>query len=361
MLSFLFSLFVLSAHATQTECEFLMTPAERERALALELNRLNPSQNVVSTEGIATLARLSRDNLQHMIHRLNESYPVQEVPSEFAAMAETSVKNLYFHFLQNAHQINGVTHIGPQLSPREMVRRGLSSSNEISDSLVAPYATSPWEVLVADKRSSLESLLRNILTSDKLSLDDTLADESGFIIPNLVNPMDYFDFFDLWDPALGEQVFELNRAHLPRQFSSYAEFRHALDNENVGDYFPPHLVNERLAPFHRHLNRYILSVPDARIFLATAFLRWAFYLHSLAPEEAFGLLENSINQKAPLLSIIERRVFPFLFMPKGMTLRLPLGVNPADYSIIRYIPPRNDLPQFGGFSGMRRIGGPNRP
>lgn len=305
-----------------------ITPSDRQLHLALELRKLYPapqSQNIVLS-AYSELTQLSHENLSRLTLRLQEIYPLKRISPEISQLINQTAEHLRLAFLRPTRPAGG-----PEVSIRELQRVGIDL---IDDSLIPSFATIPWEVQVTDARHPLA----NITKGESISLDPSVAQQSGFILPDFKDALDLFMFFDRWDPQVSEEVFQRNQGRLP--FASYAELRHELSYSNPLVYFPHSQAREQLAPFFSRLRHYMLTTNDAREFFLRSFRHWAFYLYEIQPQETKLLLTEALAEPIKGRSLIIGRLLPFLNMAGGLTLHLPLGAAPSEYETV----PRATIP-----------------
>jgi hypothetical protein len=167
---------------------------------------------------------------------------------------------------------------------------------------------------------------------DALRLNDALAEEAGFVLPNFSSANALMTFFNSWEPELIEKVRRENRMSLPSQISDARSFLTYLDPMRIKEVFPDSSAYDRLSTLRERLINYVLTEPDAKELLRWAFERWLVSVAADDPSE-FGRILKEFRIPTGPQAIFARRFMPALGLG-DLALRVPLAVGPQSYSIL---------------------------
>jgi len=310
------------------------TKQARTANLALELSKISPKSNapVFSLNAREDLKALSAANLERLKAKLNEHYPATTPPDPLiqAQIREMS-ESIQFQYLSRRYANKETGMSPPLVSPRELAKFDLNFAPGYYSKLVGDSPSVAFNLVVTKKDTAPFSLNTQI-THDAYRLNDTLAAEEGFFVPNFSNVLSLLRFFADWEPDLLDQVFKQSRLSLPLEIDTLEKFWSYLEPTRVKQVFPDTRAYEQLATLREHLHRFVLTQSDLRLFVLWAFERYATLVS--ADQDDFNRLRHEFSLTAGVQKVMAVNFKEFLGMG-DLVLRVPLAVGPQSYTILR--------------------------
>lgn len=311
------------------------TASARAANLALELKNISPSeqQNVFSLNRRADLKTLSATNLERLKEQISERLPLNTEPAASVLVQVKSMsEDISLHYLR-PYRMKSETGVNePLASSRELAKLKIDFAPTYYSTLVGKSSSVGFVIIAAKKHGSPYSLNAQVPFT-ALRLNDELAREEGFVVPNFSSPNGLLAFFRNWEPVLLEKLFRQNRMSLPSGVDSVEKFLVFLDPQKIKEVFPDQSAFNRLAILRESLSRFALTESDARGLLHWAFERWLVSV-AVSDQLQFGRILEEFSLAAGPQAVFTKKFLPQLGMP-DLALRLPLAVGPQSYSILR--------------------------
>lgn len=307
-----------------------ITPQQRQMARSLELSKIRPHANekgqVIDLN--VDIASLSARNLARMQSRLAEMYPIPEAKDPRFTTMSQQLDFLYLH--------NRVVTAGgdePVMSPRELKRLFLDEPSFFS-SLMDTSASAAFGMRALNSGLNKPHTFGQLVTTDQQSLRPEVADREGFVLPDFSDALALMSFFDVWDPQANVSLFRASRMRISESVETYEDFRGYVTVENERQVFGENSVSESLAVLRARLINYVLTPEDAKTLLRDAFYRWLCYLDQNDRDKLKSVIQDW-NREGAAPTTIATGLLPWLGMGSGLQVRVPMGVSPAEYYLIR--------------------------
>lgn len=312
------------------------TAAARDANLALELRQIGVENSaVVQLNSRDQLRQLSKSNLERLQKQFAAMHPLPaNFPQGAMADAKRIAKSFRFHYLHKYEHILETGVHTPLASSRELSKLGLDFAPPYYSKLVGQSPSVPFSVLAAGGKGP--HYINARVHQDALRLNDEMARDEGFFVPNFSNPLSLLNFFEQWLPGSVEQIFLQARFSLPPTVDSLETFRLYLDPVRVNQIYPDDKAYDRLALLRTKLYLFVLTEPDMQAFLRSAFLHYALHL-AATDEGSFRDLKFEMDFPAGAQNVFNNRFLPFLNFA-DLALRVPLAVGPQSYSVLRIEP-----------------------
>lgn len=313
-----------------------VTDSEREAQLSLELKNLEARDNPVhELNARPRLAELSAANLKRMLAHLEAKAAIPRALQSDPRTQDRVNKlagEMQFAYLRR-FKVKKETGVHPPVaSARELRRNGYPVERLFYDELIRGAPSVGFEVIGAGKQAG-PLVINGAMPVIALRLNEEFAAANAFVLPRFSDPLEMLKFFAEWDPPAVLEVLRYNRMSLPFNIKSAAEFLAYLTPERVSQVFPDHALYERLAPLRTRLAQYILTESDAREFMTAAFRIYLQNLLAGDPNE-FAAVEKEMRRAAGAQIVFNKKVLPLTGWP-AVSLRVPVSVPPAAYSILR--------------------------
>ncbi len=320
------------------------SPLQREQALALELLKISDrsalAQPVISLKAKEQLKALSAENSTRMLKQLAAAFPASNDAAkniELSKIANRLSSKVSFSYgrpvnsMQFTESPDGYD--APIASPRELGALELSSIDGFYSRMIGTSPSAEFITLGVRNRRGEKPQVGTILRRETILLKNKFALENGFALPRFTSVDEILDFFEFWDPAAAEELFRANWNLLPASIKTYQDFRIHL-NHHPDEVFSPEKAFTQLAPLRTRLSQYMMTTEDSEEFLRLAFRQ---YIMSLGAEdmEAVERLKNEMSRSSSAMNLFKNKIFPFLHIPAGMSLRIPVAVSADNYTLSR--------------------------
>lgn len=312
--------------------------SQRDFALGFELSRLSPPQTnkLHRLDGNTLVTRLSAHNLERVMARLEEIYPVAthlkhnpEVLSEAYALAA----ELNFTFVRPHDDKNTVGHYPTLASDRDLQHLNLNFKSDFYSHLVDGSASVAFNLSAVHIDQSMFNL-NGRSTQTALRLDPQFAAQNGFVAPVFANAIELIQFFRMWDPEKTEELMRINRYSLPLAINTFQKFSQYLDPARIEDVFPKGNLFRSMAPLRESLHNYVFSVQDATDLLRRAFIHFIVWRHLEDPQGGLRDLQYEWKLAGGTQNIFSKQFRQWLGLPH-LAVRIPIAVPPNLFSILR--------------------------
>jgi len=320
-----------------------LTRAQRDQALTLELLKISPrtlaAQPLIPLDSKEQFAALSAKNEERMLKQLEAAFPVSRTSRdnpELNKLANSLVSRIKFQYgrpvnpMQFTHSPDGYN--APVASPRELTAIGVETTGDFYSELIGRSPSVEF-ITLAVQNTRAGAPLGTILRRETLLLNNKFAEQNGIALPRFANVRELLDFFEFWDPTATEEVFRANWNSLPFSMRTYEDFRPYVEM-NQDEVFPHDKMFNQLAALRMRLNQYAMTTADSEEFLKRAFRH---YVLSLGDEDSkvVAKLKMDTETTSGIIQLFRSKFFPFLHMPAGMALRIPVAVTSSQYNLSR--------------------------
>jgi hypothetical protein len=313
-----------------------VTGSARKTYLALELQRLSPSQDfkIFPLESDRRVKALSAANKQRMIQQIAQRLPIDEqlLHSGLISQKVREISgNMTFNYLRvrlgrSANAVNP-----PLVSSHELAKYGLDFAPSFYSELVGRSPSVDFFVVASKLRPGQHSFEAQ-LPVETLLLKPEVAAAEGFVLPHFSDAKALIQFFKDWEPEQLERLLDANRMSLPSYVNTTNELISYLESKQINSVFPAHTAYQRLSALREALANYLFTEADAKDLLLWAFERWLIFVATNSPEK-FASYQDVFKEAQGANRLFSRDFLKQLDFPM-FNLRVPVAVGPESYSFL---------------------------
>jgi hypothetical protein len=305
---------------------------QRDAALTAEWIDLSPSRdsrgdNILQFSARHALFVQSHQNLERLLARLPALIPLKSEPSPALEHEVTQIsQELNLHFLGTRTTSLSPAVQPPLVSPRELEKLGLEFPLTSYAQLIGRTETSVALRGVGVRAKDGERPYISHMYDESFEIEPEYAQAQGFVLPALTSSKSFYGFFEIWDPPALEELVRFNRIHLPSDIERFDDLKmHELRNGGK-PLFTPAEYHRALTPLRQRLHLYVLTVPDATLFLRAALKRYILHHAELGDHGDFKLIMMSLARETGAQRFINGEFLKDLGWGEGFTLRVPISV-----------------------------------